>query len=815
MPRRSRVRHTALSLVLSCLGLLALGCLRVPSLPFSPPRPWLPGLGASPSGPTSEPFPERQLDGMLDVDPPHALARLDEIFRQIALLDGVEPDWRMAPVEAEIDSIRAAVGRLHLGVGTLFRLRLGQPRAEELKLARRAANLQLRWGLALMRTGDVSQRVWGAQRLRDAARWDPDSPLPVLILAGWQEIGGFFSNERDNLDAWAREHGPNDAVDLQRLRKRERLWNVERDRAALQGALRLGREMADRHGGWGAAPGWLNLARARLLFQADSLRAAGAAARLVLEGGREPGASDYLSVAQAELLLGLITVRHLDYPAADEHFRRAREAAAKEPSLTGLASWMEIPWDLWSTTERAEFDVDPDRSAWVDRWWRRYDPVLATPLLRENQLEYLGRVGEAWFTLGGVDLAVPGPLTDPGQVILRFGSPDERAFVVMAGAFGADVDPLGAFPGGSQAMRFSYRLPGAPPRSTQILFLGNATGGHFSAGDSLRGPAWPDWVPRYGFESRDYRLNTSAETLRRPGGGVRLLFCFDTWLPEYSVRYPLQGFRFDGEARVRTAVFRSRGTSPSLWREGDIVLDYESAVPGEWPLRRRSGVQVLEVDGPVALRLATELVLRDAAGRVVAMAVDNGREFSVEPFSDRGLDASSLVLLAGLPDTLDHRQERQTASDCLVSGPDLWGSHLVPRAEQNFLPGEELAFYVEVYNLSRDHDATDAELSVSVEHLAKSGAIDYSVGAGGPTMTLSRPGVGQWNIARSLGRMSLDPGMYRLRINVCDRRAERRVERTAEFRIETTADLVERCGWNHLLLPEGAAEAVPPDMPRR
>ena len=49
-----------------------------------------------------------------------------------------------------------------------FRLQLGQPRADELDLFRRAANLQLRWGSALMRTGDVSQRIWGAQRLSEA-----------------------------------------------------------------------------------------------------------------------------------------------------------------------------------------------------------------------------------------------------------------------------------------------------------------------------------------------------------------------------------------------------------------------------------------------------------------------------------------------------------------------------------------------------------------------------------------------------------------------------------------------------------------------
>lgn len=757
-------------------------------------RPWLqPGFGNGRSAPAPELFPERRLDELLDLSPPQALARIDEIFRQIALLDGIEPEWRLAPVEAEIDSIRAGLDRLHLGMGSLYRLRLGQPRAEERETFRRAANLQLRWGLALMRTGDTSRRVWGAQRLQEAATWDPDSPIPLLILAGCQEIGGFWSNERDMLDTWAREHGPNDAVDLQRLRKRERLWKVERDQGALQAALRLNREMADRHGGWRAAPAWLNVENARLLFLADSLQAAEAAARLVLGGGGEPGVTDHLSGAQAELLVGLIAVRQLDYERADGHFRRVGELAASEPLLTGLNSWMQVPWDLWSAKERAAFDVDADRSTWVDRWWLRYDPILATPQVRENQLEYFRRVGEAWFSLGGVDLAVPGPLTDPGQMILRFGRPDRWTFVS----------------GAPQFMRFQYLLPGPLARWRQVLFMGNAAGSRFSAGDSLRGAAWPDWLPRYGFEDRDYRLNTSTEIFRGPGGGTRLAFCYDTWLPEYSVRYPLQGFRFDGDARVRMAVLRSRGASPVLWKEADVVLDRETVVPGEWPLRRRSGVQVVDLQEAGDLRLATQLVLRDAGGRVVAMAVDNGRDFSVEPFSTKGLDASSLVLLAGLPDSLNHRQERAIAPDYLASGPDLWRSHLVPRAEQHFLPGEELAFYLEVYNLARTHETTDAELSVAVEHLLGNGDVDYSAGTGGPTMTLSRLGIRQWNIARSLGAIRFDPGLYRLRINVYDRQAKHRVERTAEFSIGTTADLVARCGWDNLPLPLAAADSIP------
>ncbi len=769
------------------------------------------GRGAISPEHSYEPFPERDLDGALRADPPHALARIDEIFRQIALLDGVEPDWRLAAVEAEIDSIRAALNRLPLGTGGLFRLRLGAPRTWEVELVQQAANLQLRWGLALMRTGDVDRRVWGAERVREAAKTNPSSPVPVLILAGCQEIGGFWSNEREVLDEWVAEHGPNDLVDLQRLRRRERSWAVERDRKALLEALRLGREMAARHGGWDLAPGWLDLEHARLLLAADSLPPAESAARLARAKCARPGGADALTGAQAELLLGMISVRRLDYDNADEHFRRTLELSAAEPSLAGLVSWMQVPWDLWSPREQRAFDVESDRLAWIDRWWRLRDPILATPALQENRLDYMGRVAEAWFSLQGVDLAVPGPLTDPGQIILRYGRPDEWSFAGGAGPFRTYIDPRGGYAIGSQFIQFVYRLPGPGRGFMQVLFCGNATGTRFTATDSLRGPAWPDWLPRYGFEERDERLNATTEILRRPGGGIRLVFCYDTWLPEYSLRYPLQGLRFDGEARVRMALLRPQGSALPLWREEEVLLDRETEVTREWPMRRRSGSQIVDIDGRGSHRLATQLVLRDVAGRVVAMSVDNGLEFSVDPFGERGLDASSLLLLNDLPDTLNHRQERWITPTCLASGPDLLHSGLTPRAERYFLEGEELAFYLEVYNLSRPQDVTDAELSVMVEHLDSRGEVDYSVGTRGPTMTLGRQGVGQWNIARSMGGVHFEPGKYRLRISVYDRQAERRVDRTVDFAVGTPDDLAERCGWDRLPLPPGVENSPLPD----
>jgi hypothetical protein len=812
------------ALAIACLALLSLGCLQARRQPFSPTRPWLrPDLGEVRPGRASEPFPERHLEEVLSADPPHALAHVEEIYRQIALLDGPEPDWRLAPVEAEIDSIRREVAGLGLGMGSLFRLRLGKPRPEELVIFRRAANLQIRWGLALMRTGSVDRRVWGAERLRAAMAWDPENPLPVLLLAGYQEIGGFWSDERDLLDAWLRDHGPNDIVELQRLRKRERVWKVEQDPEALREALQLGRQMAGRHGGYAAAPAWLSLEHARLLLHADSLRAAEAAASLALRIEAEPGAdrpsaerdpaspvsadratadrgsTDPSTAAQAELLLGVIQVRRLEYARADAHFQRAISLGAPDPSLAGLVSWLLVPWDLWTVEERAEFDRESDRSGWLAHWWRARDPILATPELQENRVEYLRRVGEAWFALEGIDLAMPGPLSDPGQVFLRYGRPDEWISTSGEAAFGTPIDPYNSY-GVRRGWQFRYDFPGRP-QPMFVAFQGDARGSRFAALDSLRGPSWPPWLFNYGFEGRSYRLNTAPATLRRPDGGLRLLLCQDTWMPEYSVRYPLQGFRFAGEARVHTAVYRLRDGAQALLREQETVLDRESVVPLEWTFRRRSGVQVVDLDEPGSLRLASQLVLRDTTDRIVAMTVENGRELRVEPVSEKELDASSLVLLAGLPDSVSDKREWEIAPGRLVHGPDLLRSGLVPRADHHILGGEDFAFYLEVYNLGGQRGVTDMEMEIVVEHLDTAGEMDFSVGVGGPTLALTRRGVTQWNIARALGLGNFEPGSYRLRIEVVDRKTAQRVVRTVEFGIDSARVMVNRYGWDRLALP--------------
>lgn len=803
-PGHAPARNWPAALAMASLVLVALlpvACLHKEREPYRPVRPWLrPDLAQAGRVGAGQLFPERDLLGTRPETPPALLARIEEIFRPISLLPGPEPAWRLEPIYAEIDSIEAAYRRIEIGPGGLLRHRLGESTPEDADRIRQAARLELRHGLALMRTGETTRRVWGRERLQRAAAWMPDDPVPLLVLAAAQELGGMWSNEIDLLQSWLREQGHHDAVALQLLRKHERMWIVHRDRLHLDRALEVAGDLARRHAGWPQAPSWLLLERGRLMLQADSLSAAAAAAMESL-----PPASgavvDTMSAAQAELILGIVSVRRLEYERADRHFRRAKELAAAHPALSTLASWMEVPWDLWTREQRRDFDREPDAVRWIDRYWRSLDPILATPETLENRIEYQRRVGEAWLLLRGVDPGLPGPLTDPGQVFLRFGRPDEWISSGGQPAYGTN-DPLRQFDI-HRTWRFHYHLPTAD-RTTEMVvaFQDHGSEARFTAVDSLSGPRFPPSLFHYGFDGKGYRYAAAPARLRRPDGGIRLLLAYDTFLPEYSVRYPMQGLRYEGVVEARTAVYRAQ--SRSHWpvvAETGTLLDRESATSLEYTFRRRAGWSLIDRIEAGNVRLASTLTLRDTTGAIVAFAVQNGEPASLAPFEQDRLDASDLILLAPLPDSLPESRDRVLRPGLVAHGPDLFDGGLEPRASRHFLPGEELAYFLEVYNVDTRQGVTEVELMTSLERLDDAGLTEYAVSMRGLSQTLIRFGVNQWNLVRSMGLSGLEPGRYRLRVTVFDRRGSQRLERRADFRLTEPQDLVEWYGWDRLARP--------------
>ncbi len=797
-------------LILAVAALAAASCLHLRRPMFTgPERPSL-GPDGRPlvfSAPVDS-FPERSLLLPRQESPIRTLDRVDEIFREISTIPGPEPDWRLVPVVTEIDSIQAALDRLELGTHALLRQNWGHSTPEDRERFRRVAALYLRWGLALMRTGEVNQRVWGADKLRTAVKFAPDVPIPTLVLGGYLQLARFRANELDLLHTFTRKNGHTDVIDLREIRWWEREWKVNREPHDLERALALCSRLAERKQGWENGPAWLDLERARLLYLADSTDAARRSAELALAtagappprspgSGADPGpwsGPDSVTAAQAELLLGVLDVRRLEYESADRHFSRATELAVNTPELRVLASWLSLPWDLWTDGERSQFLATGQRVRWIDAWWRAHDPILATPSLYEDRIEYLRRVGEAWFALSGVTPGMPGPMTDAGRVVLRFGWPAEWTSI--------GGQPEAGFPESTpinRTWRLLYRFhDGSTLRSAPVILQDHGSGTRFFAVDSLKGPAWPPYVFNYDFGGKAYRYETALARFRAPNGRINLVLAYETFLPEYSVRHPMQGLRFEGSAEVVSTLYTD---SSNVWVAGDpraIPLNRETTIRREWTFRRRTGSVTLPDLEPGVIKIASELTLRNSAGRIVALASDNGADGQLLGADRTRLDASDLLLLESMGDTLPTESERRPVPGVTIYGADPAASPFHPRASRVFLPGERLTFYFEVYNLGDLHGMADAELTMTLQRLDASGDVQYSISLRGEGQTMRRYRINQWNICRSIDLGQLTEGQYRMQMKVHDRQRDEDVERETEFRVIGTDELVRLYNWNEL-----------------
>ena len=204
---------------------------------------------------------------------------------------------------------------------------------------------------------------------------------------------------------------------------------------------------------------------------------------------------------------------------------------------------------------------------------------------------------------------------------------------------------------------------------------------------------------------------------------------------------------------------------------------------------------------PEMTRVASLLTLRDRSGRIVAAAADNGNEGSLEDYHGKGLQASDLLLLSSIGEGPLKETDQVLAPGVTAYGAKLSDPALQPRAGTWLLPGENLAFYVEVYNLGLVKGYTDAELLTSVEKLKEDGTLDYAFSLSGQAQTLKHEAVNQWNIVRSFGLGGLASGHYRLIVDVRDDTDNDLVQRNVDFRIVDWDDLINLYGWRSIGRP--------------
>lgn len=785
-----------------CVVLLG-GCFGGEPDPYAPHRPYLAPDGGWSARPAQEAaFPERNLRAITAGTPPQVLAQIDRIFRGIAVIDDDANPLDLLVLQAEIDSIESAVSQLGLTGGSLMRLRLNGAdglEAEEREAFTEAAALYTRWGLALMRTGDTDRRMHGAEKIREAMKFDPENPLLVVLLASYLDMAGFRSNAVSELDAFVKEHGTHDTVDLQRLRKRERTWKLLNYPEDLRAATLICDTMCARHGTWDEAPVWLRVERARLYYLADSTAAALALVDSAIEA-LQPSYDDTLTAVQALMLKGVIDVGRLEFERADASFMRAVDLAMQSPVTAEFASWLRVPWDLLTDEERLEFDGSLHRDTWVDDFWAQRDPILATPKVLENRVEYWRRVGEAWFVFDGLDVSQPGPLTAPGKAVLRFGWPTEWQRLGSR-----DLDGEQTSDGIFLTWQFLYHLnDGFAVTDRRVRFQDRGGRSRFVATDSLRGPSWPPYWFNYDFLGRGYRLNADAARFRQLDGRTRLLVSFDTLVPNYSVRYPMQGFRYEGRSNVRSALLRKLPEQWIVAQTERTAMEEETSIHNEREFRRRAGwTDFVDVERDV-YRLATLMNLRDQSDEVVAISVDNGEAFVVPGFGFEELEASDLLMTSSIAGMMQEDVEHEPKEGLIVYGPDPEQFEIVPRASRRFLQGEDLAFYLEIYNLDTRRGVASVDLKVILEKLDEAGEVEYSVTVSGASFSLIKYGVKQWNVVRSLGMNDLQPGKYRLVVDIHDRAASRRLTRSEDFEFVMPEDLIELYRWRQLPAPKMA-----------
>lgn len=817
------------------LSILAVGCIRKDPTPYRPERPilardarvgFLLGDGEFPERALSDP--SCWLDAP-EPSPPAVLAWLDALFRDLAEAASLKrtPE-RLAALAAERTEIEKEIDGLGLTGASVMRRRFDRPRDGEAERFRRAARLRLRIGLSLMREGTADARVAAAAEFEQAVDWDPETPLPALLLATYRDGAGFRSNALAGLEQFSREHGQTDLIDLAILRRRTRLYKLHHRFEDIDAAFRVADRACARHP---APPPWITLEKAKGLYLADSLEAAAVDAGLALEQCGVPPA-DTVVALEAELLLGVLETRALEYRSADWHFARAMELSHQCRLASELATWLDLPWDLLSEKERFDYDKSADRGEWLERYWRASDPIHATPAVLENRTEYRRRVGEAHFSFSGVDPATPGPITEPGRAVLRFGWPSnwiQQAGVTAPGSSTGLLD-YGVYEtwefrydflrAGAMSERPGGRLRPGPWNSSvvvderrsrrSIIFQERPGTSRFVATDSLRPPGWPNYLFNYDFRGRGYLLNLDVARFRAGDGRARLCLSYDTYMPDYSVRFPLQGLRFDGEAQVdftlyrETPITRADGTRTGMLSEARttraLLLEHELELKREWTFRRRAAFAHLDDVDTGLVRVASLLSLRDADQRVIAMAVDNGDTLRVPNFGANGLDASDLFLMSSLPDSLPEETE-QLVEGGRRYGYDLDRLRFVPRAGRLFLPEESLAFYFEVYGFGLANGRPRVRFSTSLERLFEDGELDYRVTLRAVSQSLNRPGIRQWNVARSFGFGDIGEGRYRLVVEVEDEVSGNTVTRASEFRVVGARELAALYRWNEFPAP--------------
>lgn len=833
---RAKASITVLLLV-SGAGLHLLGCGSDLPPPYEPPRPI--------SGPQSDVDPARSMEDLFlstpevleTIPPPVILARMDAFLRVVhpSRMEAATVD--QLALLGEREALETRLKGLRIGALDLIKARLRGLTGTTDPTLQRVAAIRGAQAVTSLKHGTVEGRVRARSLLEEALTWDPSNPLVAILLSRVLKTGSYHARSLKILDRYGQASWGKDLLDLERLRAWIGEFQTTLEDKKLDRAIDIADKLLQRRG---PRP-WVLMERAHVLMLQQRWTEAKVACKQALRSleQRPLDKERYPEISGvADLYLGYMEGRDFEFHRADSLFRLAVMELDASSMPSPVLDLMKVPWDLLSPQERLAYDHVPDRERWLQDLWRQEDPILATPHLAENQVFYWSRIARAMVHFSRMRLELRGPETAPGRAVLRFGWPSALYYLDGQTLMGTERDVMRI---ASSALDFSvyrdivmeydFRWTDQPDsvNSHDIIFQDRGGDNLFTPVDSLVPPHWPPRIFDLSFRGRYYPAATETYRFQEANGSTELLVAMETLWPDLTVPYPLSGLTFRGTLEAQLARYELTdvpqpemsplaragfgmevgGADPShgkLWATRESIklpLDSEyHAVDRGRTYRRRFGTASWSnLSG--SQRIATMARLRNDAGKIVGLSVNNGKELALPQWPESDLAMSDILFAARISNGDLRERDWEVRPGVTAYGIPRDSLEIVPRASMDLLPGEDLYALFEVYNLEPGSGVTNCEVRRVVEKLNPDSTVAYGVGATDNTSTLIRFGINWWVVYTGIGLPPLEEGAYRLRIVAFDRNAFQVVEKSRRFNVVAGRKLAEAYPW-HRLKPEEA-----------
>ncbi|MBU1699263.1 MAG: tetratricopeptide repeat protein, partial [Candidatus Eisenbacteria bacterium] len=745
------------------------------------------------------------------IPPPITLRRIDALLRRLHPSQ-IEPDAvdRLALLREE-EELERQLQELHIGMGDLVRFRLGIGMGDDDTIFRRLAGILGSKAILSLHYGTVEGRIHARQYLESGLIWDPDNPILTILLSRLLKMGSYHWLSTKMLERYGRGSRGRDLMDLEQMRAWEGHYQTTLEEKNLRKAHKYIDKILERNG---RRP-WILLEQARLYIEGDRdtdarplLEEALSAMRDDLAAKDETGAeiSPRELRGNAYFLSATLESNRLEYDKADSLFRLAFEDLRHSEGGGYLADLMALPWDLFSAEEKLEYDSNPNRDAWLEHFWHTEDPILATPHLRENQVEYWTRIAIAKTRFDRLRNELTGPETEPGAAILRFGRPARFEFLNGQPKAGSSIHPSIDFSIFRKLiMSYTFRYTTNPQDSVKRVLAFDDGGGNnlFTCIDSLATLVWPPRVFDFSFRGLYYPMAMDAARFQEHNGTTRLIVGLETLWPNLQVPFPLSEYSFEGSLEAISTRYQMRDQGDIYFGKpmGTRELPMDRIVPaqGRGSLFQRR-IATLEWDHlPAGIsRVASLLKLRDNTGVIVGYSADNGDKI-IHPGWDTGkLEMSDILFAAHISDNGLSERDWEIRPGVTAYGIPRDSLKIIPRGSTKLLPGEDLFILFEVYNLSPGSGVSQCEIRQILEKIRPDGTVAYSVGSADATSSLIRYGINWWVSWNGIGLSELKEGRYRLRIIAFDQNAFQAVEKTKSFTVLSGQHLAGEYPWRRL-----------------